>query len=139
MDVLYKDPKKAKYEIIKRFKGTELKGKRYTPLFPYFSDRKNSFVMANDKYVTDESGTGIVHQAPAFGEDDYRVCLAHGVISKDEIIPCPVDESGIFTAEVSDFTGQYVKASVSQLTLTLIMLFRMLTRQSSNCSRTASV
>jgi len=59
--------------------------------------------------VTDSSGTGIVHQAPAFGEDDYRVCLANGVIKKGEGIPCPVDESGRFTSVVTDFAGRHVK------------------------------
>jgi isoleucyl-tRNA synthetase len=126
LDVLYKDLKKAKFSIVQRFKGLELKGKRYLPLFPYFANvccyklywiiihkfltkRSNSFIMLTDGYVTDDSGTGIVHQAPAFGEDDNRVCLAHGVITKDENIPCPVDESGVFTDDVPDFKGQYVK------------------------------
>jgi isoleucyl-tRNA synthetase len=62
-----------------------------------------------DSYVTDESGTGIVHQAPGFGEDDFRVCLEHKVIEKGEVVPCPVDESGSFTAEVTDYAGAYVK------------------------------
>ena len=62
--------------------------------------------MVSDGYVTDDSGTGIVHQAPGFGEDDYRVCIANGVVMKGETVPCPVDESGCFTAEVRDFVGQ---------------------------------
>jgi hypothetical protein len=52
---------------------------------------------------------GVVHQAPAFGEDDYRVCLANGVIEKGEGVPCPVDLSGMFTAEITDFAGAHVK------------------------------
>lgn len=55
------------------------------------------------------SGTGIVHQAPYFGEDDYRVCLAAGLITKDQEPVCPLDMSGCFVAPVSDFQGQYVK------------------------------
>jgi isoleucyl-tRNA synthetase len=51
--------------------------------------------------VTAEGGTGIVHQAPAFGEDDYRVCLKHGVIDKGNNVPCPVDFNGCFTSEVA--------------------------------------
>jgi isoleucyl-tRNA synthetase len=62
--------------------------------------------VVSDNYVTDDSGTGVVHQAPAFGEDDYRVCLAHGVIEKGEGLPCPVDLNGRFTEEVTDFTGK---------------------------------
>lgn len=49
---------------------------------------------------------GVVHQAPAFGEDDYRVCLAHNIIEKGEGIPCPVDLNGRFTEEVTDFAGR---------------------------------
>lgn len=51
----------------------------------------------------------VCSQSPAFGEDDYRVCLAHGVIVKGEEIPCPVDSNGLFTAEVGDYAGKYVK------------------------------
>ena len=55
----------------------------YTPLFPYFSDLSDSaFKVVADGYVTDDSGTGVVHCAPAFGEDDYRVCLLAGIIQK---------------------------------------------------------
>jgi isoleucyl-tRNA synthetase len=50
-----------------------------------------------------------VVQAPAFGEDDYRVCLKEGVIAKGESVPCPVDDDGRFTNEVTDFVGQHVK------------------------------
>lgn len=60
--------------------------------------------------MTDKDGTGIVHQAPAFGEDDYRIALAYEVINDDEVPPCPIDDAGRFTSEVPDFVGQYVKA-----------------------------
>ena len=59
--------------------------------------------------MTSDSGTGLVHQAPGFGEDDFRVCLNFGIIRKGETVVCPVDASGKFTEEVSDFKGQYVK------------------------------
>lgn len=72
---------------------------------------KDAFTILSDGYVSAESGTGIVHQAPYFGEDDYRVCLAAGVISKDQSIICPVDSSGRFVHPVSDFEGQYVKVN----------------------------
>jgi isoleucyl-tRNA synthetase len=64
-----------------------------------------------DTYVTDKDGTGIVHQAPGFGEDDHRIALAYEVIN-DEMPPCPIDDAGRFTSEVPDFVGQYVKVSV---------------------------
>ncbi len=65
--------------------------------------------MLADTYVTDTAGTGIVQQAPAFGEDDHRIALAHGVVREDEIPPCPLDEAGRFTAEVPDYQGMNVK------------------------------
>jgi len=56
-----------------------------------------------------------VHQAPAFGEDDYRVCVAHNIVSDDENIPCPVNSSGIFTEPVTDLVGLYVKDADKQI------------------------
>ncbi|KAL2919614.1 isoleucine--tRNA ligase [Polyrhizophydium stewartii] len=110
LDSLYKDPKKAKFTVIKKYKGAELKGLTYEPLFTYFADRPSkSFIVLADTYVTDDSGTGIVHCAPAFGEDDYRVCLDHGVISGESDLPCPLDASCRFTAQVKDYEGLNVK------------------------------
>lgn len=100
------------YTILEKFKGKTLEGKKYEPIFPYFKhmrEQTNAFRVLVDDYVTAESGTGIVHQAPYFGEDDYRVCLKYGIISRDMKIICPVDASGKFTSEVTDFKGQYVK------------------------------
>lgn len=65
-----------------------------------------------DTYVTDKDGTGIVHQAPGFGEDDHRIALAYEVIDVDEMPPCPIDDAGRFTSDVPDFAGQYVKVSM---------------------------
>ncbi|GAU93666.1 hypothetical protein RvY_05568 [Ramazzottius varieornatus] len=110
LEALFKKP--ADYEILEKFLGETLKGLRYIPLFNYFTKREDglqSFTICTDKYVTEEAGTGVVHQAPYFGEDDYRVCLAHDVIAKDSAIVCPVDSSGRFTQDVSDFAGQYIK------------------------------
>ena len=59
--------------------------------------------------MTAKDGTGIVHQAPAFGDDDHRIGLANGIVEPDEMPPCPVDDVGRFTSEVTDFQGQYVK------------------------------
>lgn len=99
------------FEVLSKCLGRDLVGLRYEPLFPYFAHLKASgaFAVVSDGYVTDDSGTGVVHQAPAFGEDDYRVCIAAGVVEKGEGLPCPVDLSGRFTDEVPDFAGQHVK------------------------------
>ncbi|KAL6072740.1 isoleucine--tRNA ligase [Balamuthia mandrillaris] len=101
----------TRYTILEKFKGATLKGKKYEPLFSYFAqeEEKGAFSVLVDGYVTSESGTGIVHCAPAFGEDDYRVCFEAGVIRKGEGLPCPVDANGRFTADVPDFQGRYVK------------------------------
>jgi isoleucyl-tRNA synthetase len=94
-------------EVHERLKGSELVGRSYLPLFPYFeSERaKGAFVVVADDYVTTEAGTGMVHQAPAFGEDDYRILKEAGI----EAFVVPVTPNGIFTDEVADFAGQYVK------------------------------
>lgn len=56
---------------------------RYVPLFDYFSELNDmAFKVVCDNYVTDDSGTGVVHCAPAFGEDDYRVCINSKIIQK---------------------------------------------------------
>lgn len=56
---------------------------RYEPLFGYFKELSDAaFRVIADNYVTDDSGTGVVHCAPAFGEDDYRVCIESEIISK---------------------------------------------------------
>lgn len=104
------DEKKAElYEVLERITGDKLVGLHYTPLFNYFANREGVFRVVSDSYVTEEGGTGIVHQAPAFGEDDYRVCIANGIVSKGDDLPCPVDSNGRFTSEVPDFVGVSVK------------------------------
>lgn len=98
------------YEVLEKIVGEKLKGIKYTPLFNYFVQRcPNAFQVLTDGYVSDDSGTGIVHQSPYFGEDDFRVCLAAGVITRDQEMVCPVDSSGRFVAPVKEFLGQYVK------------------------------
>ena len=68
--------------------------------FDFFDDAPNAFRVLVDDYVTDDDGTGIVHQAPGFGEDDQRVCEAASIT-----LVCPVDDSGRFTDEVRDWAG----------------------------------
>jgi isoleucyl-tRNA synthetase len=113
MGTLYKDPKKAKYKVLGKIRGKDMEGWRYQPLFDYFYEefKDVGFRVFTGTYVTDDSGVGIVHQAPAFGEDDYNIALENGVIDKARGPPNPVDESGHFTAKVKDFEGQHVKAA----------------------------
>lgn len=109
LELIYKS--KDLYTIQGKRKGCDLKGKIYNPPFPYFQNlrEKGAFIILNDTYVTAETGTGIVHQAPYFGEDDYRCCLEGGVITRDQEIICPIDSCGCFIEPVHDFVGKYVK------------------------------
>lgn len=113
LKTLYKDPKEAKFKIVERLKGKDMLGWRYEPLFDYFYEefKEFGFKVLNNTYVTAESGVGIVHQAPAFGEEDYNAAMDGGVISNKRLPPNPLDENGHFTAEVRDFAGQHVKAA----------------------------
>ncbi|MEM6583724.1 MAG: isoleucine--tRNA ligase, partial [Pseudomonadota bacterium] len=94
-------------EVVATLKGTDLVNREYEPLFDYFSDLSDAgaFTILSDDYVTTDSGTGVVHQAPAFGEDDFRVLKTAGI----DAIVCPIDMAGRFTEEVSDFAGMHVK------------------------------
>ena len=84
-------------------KGHTLSKHSYTPLFDYFKDHKNAFRIFTADFVVEGDGTGIVHMAPGFGEDDQVVCQEEGI----EIV-CPVDNSGKFTNEIPDFAGLQV-------------------------------
>lgn len=111
LEFVFKKNYQATHKIIRELKGSELKGLEYVPLFEYFKSFQESgaFRVLTDNYVSAESGTGIVHQAPYFGEDDNRVCLANKIIVKDGQTVCPIDAKGRFTEPVVDFLGQYIK------------------------------
>lgn len=111
--VLYKDPKKAKYKILWKVKGSDLAGWRYKPLFTYFEStfKPIAFKVILDTYVKQDEGVGIVHQSPAFGEDDYGIAWRYGIINGDRPPPNPLNASGEYTHEVPDFEGQHVKAA----------------------------
>jgi isoleucyl-tRNA synthetase len=96
----------AAYEIVGRYKGADLLGIEYEPLFPYFKDAaaRNAFRTYPGDYVSTGDGTGIVHTAPGFGEDDARVLKGTGVP-----VVCPVDAECRFTGEVGDYAGLFVK------------------------------
>ena len=88
-------------------KGSDLVGLSYEPMFPYFSNlkEKGAFKVISGDFVSTEDGTGIVHIAPGFGQDDFDVCRAYDA---NFPIVCPVDEAGCFTAEVPDYQGKQV-------------------------------
>ena len=94
------------YEIVEEIKGEQLLGKEYNQLYTFVkADKKAFYVIAGD-FVSTEDGSGIVHIAPAFGEDDYRV-------GKENNLPVlqPVDRDGHFTDEITPWKGQFVKAA----------------------------
>lgn len=100
------DKEGTEYEILGTFIGSDLEGKRYRPLFPYFADRvaQGAFRVILDTNVTTEEGTGLVHCAPAFGEADFYASQRAGI----ELV-CPVDGNGLFTEEIPEYTGLFVK------------------------------
>jgi isoleucyl-tRNA synthetase len=93
-------------QVLSRCKGAALVGLEYHPLWDHFSEAKaeGAFVVVADDYVTTDSGTGIVHQAPAFGEDDARVCQRENIPMRDA-----TDMEGRFTEVFELGHGQFVK------------------------------
>ncbi|SPJ41143.1 Isoleucine--tRNA ligase [Corynebacterium diphtheriae subsp. lausannense] len=91
------------HEVFAVRPGSELVGLTYQPVFNYFADHENAFQILAAEYVTTEDGTGIVHQAPAFGEDDMNTCKEYGI----EVV-IPVDMDGKFTSLVPEYQGQLV-------------------------------
>ncbi|RZQ63210.1 isoleucine--tRNA ligase [Amycolatopsis suaedae] len=90
-------------EVLATYTGTDLLGTRYAPPFPYFAGHENAHRVLSADYVTTEDGTGVVHIAPAYGEEDKAVTDAAGITPVT-----PVDAKGRFTAEVPDYAGQQV-------------------------------
>jgi len=90
-------------EVVDTFTGSELEGLTYKPLFDFFLDTENAFHVLLADYVTTEDGTGVVHQAPAFGEDDMNTCKKYGVG-----LVIPVDMDGKFTEQVPPYQGQLI-------------------------------
>lgn len=117
------------YDIVSNtFKGKELYGLSYEPLFNYYSNIKNDnpkvFTIICDNFVitngNDAVGTGLVHIAPAFGEDDYRVSLNENIIDKrGKNLLCPIDDNGNYLDIVDQFKGQYIKDVEKELIIHL--------------------
>ena len=84
-------------------KGSDLVGRTYAPILPFLADTPNAFRVLAGDFVTTEDGTGVVHMAPGFGEDDQNVCNAAGIPTV-----CPMDEKGCYTAEITPWAGTHV-------------------------------
>ena len=102
----YEDAETAKTAIARTVTGSELEGVAYTRIFDYYADRDEyakGFTILVAEYVATGEGTGIVHQAPAYGEDDQIITGQSGIG-----VIISIDDSGKFLSDVTDFAGQHV-------------------------------
>ena len=102
---IFKKPEQ--YGVVAEFKGSALKGVQYEPMFPYFAEKRaeGAFQVLNDDYVTTDDGVGLVHIAPAYGEDDFRVCKEAGITAFAD----PLDDACAFTDAVPEYAGRFCK------------------------------
>lgn len=96
----------GEHKIVTEYKGKDLVGVEYDPLFPFFRTDKKLYYTVEGDFVSTADGSGIVHIAPAFGEDDYKIGLKY-----DLPVLQPVDKSGKFTDEVTPYKGKFVKTA----------------------------
>lgn len=94
----------GEYTVLEKFKGKTLAGKEYERLFSYHQTKEKGWYVVEADFVTTEDGSGIVHMAPAYGEDDYQTARKYGLPTIH-----PVNKSGEFSYEVKDFAGMFVK------------------------------
>ncbi len=107
LEAVFKKGKKDELsgaEVIEEISSAQLIGRSYEPLFPYYKGHANAFRILGDSFVTLDDGTGVVHMAPAYGEDDFRVCRAAGIDLVD-----PLDEEARFLGNIEAFRGLFVK------------------------------
>jgi len=90
-------------ERVGTVRGADLVGRSYAPMFPFLTGTENAFRVLGADFVTTEDGTGVVHMAPGFGEDDQIACNAAGIPTL-----CPMDEHGRYTAEIQPWAGRHV-------------------------------
>jgi isoleucyl-tRNA synthetase len=128
LDYVVKQSKIAKHKVLETFKGKDLEGTQYEPLFPYYKEEKKGtkcFQVICASYVSADSGTGLVHQSPGFGEEDYNACIKNGLINPGEA-PVPIDQDGKFVDKISDYKGQYIKDADKVITADIKAAGRLL-------------
>ncbi|KRH94914.1 isoleucine-tRNA synthetase [Pseudoloma neurophilia] len=102
----YKQLKNCK--VVAKIKGSDLVGLKYTPIFNDYKDaHPELFQVLNNPNVDPTAGTGIIPNSPAFGEEDYNLFLASGLLKESDLVPCPLDDKGIFFE--TEFKGEYFK------------------------------
>ncbi len=99
------------YQIIEEIKGKELAGLEYEQLLPFITVDKKAWYVVTADFVSDNDGSGIVHIAPAFGEDDNQIGREYDLPLRQ-----PVDKDGKFTAEITPWAGLFVKEADPQIT-----------------------
>lgn len=98
------------YQIVSEIKGKDLEGVEYEQLLPFITVDKKAWFVVCDDFVSTDDGTGIVHIAPAFGEDDYKIGQKYDLPLKQ-----PVDKEGKFTEEILPWAGIFVKEADPQI------------------------
>jgi len=93
----------AELEVVGIVQGRDLVGRTYTPMFDFFVGTEKAFQVLGADFVTTEDGTGVVHMAPGFGEDDQIACNAAGIPTL-----CPMDEHGCYTSDIAPWVGRHV-------------------------------
>jgi isoleucyl-tRNA synthetase len=111
--------------IVETVKGSELVGRRYQPLFDFFADTDNAFQVLAGDFVSTDDGTGVVHMAPGFGEEDQNLCNAAGIPTI-----CPMDEHGRYTGEVTEWAGEHVFEANPAVIRTLRVMGRLVRHDS---------
>ncbi|MGE5681542.1 MAG: isoleucine--tRNA ligase [Bacillota bacterium] len=114
----------GEYEVVAEYKGSDLAGEEYEQLFNYVTPNKKAFFVIEGDFVSTEDGSGIVHIAPAFGADDYEV-------SKRYNLPMlqPVTRGGLFTDQVTDFAGRFVKEADKDIIIKLKEMGRLFKKE----------
>lgn len=147
---LYSKKKKldtSRYTIIDEFPGSSLIGKKYEPLLNYYTDDKYFTVLHGDHVIDNDPtknapGTGIVHTAPGFGQDDHEVCLGNNVVTRTQIDICPIDDDGCYTEIIHDHKGKFVftdgnRDVITQLkSMNCVVLHNNITHRYAHCPRT---
>jgi isoleucyl-tRNA synthetase len=96
--------------IITSFKGNELVGLEYIPVFTYNTEMtEKQYKIISDSFVTEVDGTGLVHCAPAYGMDDYRVCIENGIITKESKLFQPLNTNGFVSKDIPELEGMFYK------------------------------
>jgi len=126
----FEDLESALENVSETVKGSELAGIKYERLFDYYADEtkfevKNAWQVLVDSYVADNEGTGVVHQSPAYGEDDQKICEAAGIP-----VYVSVNERGEYVSVITDFVGMHVFEANKPITQKLKEMGRLVKQAS---------